>query len=65
MDRALEVMATLYEHHHYQAWWEPRYLEYYDPLRGDPRFETIMENFSNEMARQRESLAAQPELSGL
>ena len=37
-------------------WWEPQLLEFFDPLRGDPRFETAIAGVEVEMARQRDSL---------
>ncbi len=63
-DKSLEIMQTLFDHGHHISWWERNFLEYYDPLRGDPRFESLMQQISDEMARQRQSLRDEPELAG-
>lgn len=63
-DKSLEMMQTMFDHGHYTNWWERNFLEYFDPLRGDPRFESMMQKVSDEMARQRQSLRNQPELAG-
>jgi hypothetical protein len=40
----------------YEFWWEPELLEFFDPLRGEPRFEAALAGVEAEMTRQRESL---------
>ncbi len=55
-ESALGMMATMLEHRHFQSWWEPPRLEFFQPLVGDPRFEALMDAFDAEMARQRANL---------
>jgi len=56
LDGAVEQLEINLRHRHYDFWWEPRRLELFAPLWGDPRFETVMQAFEDEMARQRASL---------
>ena len=55
-DGAMELLEINLRHRHYNFWWEPRQLELFSPLRGDARFESVMQAFEDEMARQRASL---------
>jgi hypothetical protein len=55
-EAALDQLETNYRHRHFGFWWEPRLLELFDPLRGNPRFENLMQAFEDEMARQRANL---------
>ena len=55
-DGAMEQLEINLRHRHYDFWWEPRRLELFAPLRGDARFESVMQAFEDEMARQRASL---------
>ena len=56
-EAALAVMESFLAHGHYDAWREPRLLEYFQPLHGDSRFEALMQRVEDEMARQRANLA--------
>jgi hypothetical protein len=55
-EAALAQLETNLRHRHFDFWWEPRLLEMFDPLRGNPRFENVMQAFEDEMARQRANL---------
>ena len=55
-DRALHQLESHYQDRFFPFWWEPRLLEMFDPLNGDPRYEDLMQAFENEMARQRAML---------
>ena len=55
-ESALSMLATLVDHRHYQTWWELPRLEYFQPLVGDPRFESLLGEIDAEMARQRANL---------
>jgi len=65
-EAALSQLETNLRHRHFDSWWEPRYLELFDPLSGDRRFEDLMQAFEDEMARQRASLDRidRPEATG-
>jgi tetratricopeptide (TPR) repeat protein len=55
-EAATDQLETNLRHRHFTYWWELRQLEMFDPLRGEPRFENVMQAFEDEMARQRARL---------
>jgi TolB-like protein/Tfp pilus assembly protein PilF len=55
-DKALQTVETLFDHGHFDFWWELPSLPYFAPLRGDPRFEKLLQRVDKEMARQRAEL---------
>jgi tetratricopeptide (TPR) repeat protein len=56
MDNALAAIETNMgpEHRHYGGWWFLRRSPTFEPLWGDPRFETVMANVEAEMTLQRQ-----------
>ena len=55
-DEALAVITRSFDRGNFEGWREYRALEYFEPLYGDPRFESLMTRVEDEMARQRASL---------
>ena len=55
-DAALDQLESKLRNRVFDFWFEPRMLELFEPVWGDPRFESIMQGFEDEMARQRANL---------
>jgi tetratricopeptide (TPR) repeat protein len=55
--KALDAFETQVEHGHYSGWWIFTKLPWFEPLRGEPRFEAALQTIRDRMAVQRENLA--------
>ncbi|MEE4174651.1 MAG: hypothetical protein V2I57_10410 [Xanthomonadales bacterium] len=55
-DAALDLLESKLRNRHFGFWFEPRRIELFEPVWGSPRFESIMQAFEDEMARQRANL---------
>jgi TolB-like protein/Flp pilus assembly protein TadD len=55
-DETLAVAQTLLDHGHLAFWWDLRSLDYFEPLQGEPRFETLIRRIEDVMAAQRAEL---------
>jgi len=56
-DKALDQLDISFAHGHYGQWWMWNNLSLFDPLRGNERYETMMQNINETAATQRASLA--------
>ncbi len=63
-EAALDQLETNFRNRHLAMWWQVRELELFDPLKGDPRFESLMQAFEDELARQRANLDRLQEAEG-
>lgn len=55
-EAALDQLESNFRNRHFFFWWQSRQLELFDPLKGDPRYEALMQAFEDEMTRQRDNL---------
>ena len=55
-EAALAAIETRVSHGHLGGWWLWRRWPSYEPLRGDPRFEALMDGVEQNMAAQRARL---------
>jgi TolB-like protein len=56
-EKAISTFETVVAHGHINAWWILTQLPWYEPIRGEPRFEAAMQSIRDKMAVQRENLA--------
>ncbi len=55
-DAAMDEIESNLRNRQFVFWWQSRALELFDPLKGNARYEALMQAFEAEMARQRASL---------
>ena len=56
-DKALDQLEVSFAHGHSSGWWMWTNFSLFDPLRGTPRFEAMMQNLLETAATQRANLA--------
>jgi TolB-like protein len=56
-EKALTAIETSFEHGHINGWWIQTRFPWYEPIRGEPRYEAAMQSVRDRMAIQRENLA--------
>lgn len=56
-EKALDAFETTVAHGHYSGWWIFTSLPWFEPLKGEPRFEAALQRVRGRMAEQRENLA--------
>jgi len=56
-EKALATLGTLVDHRHYAGWWFMRKHPQWEPLWGEPRFETLMARIEEDISVQRENLS--------
>ncbi|NNE05027.1 MAG: hypothetical protein HKN15_04795 [Xanthomonadales bacterium] len=57
LEKAISAFETTVDHGHYSGWWIFTNLPWFEPLRGEPRFEAALQRVRDEMTAQRENLA--------
>jgi tetratricopeptide (TPR) repeat protein len=57
LDKAVVAYETQVTHGHYGLWWVNTRFPWYEPLRGTPRFEAVLQKIHDNNAVQRENLA--------
>ena len=57
IEKSLAAFETQVAHGHISGWWLQTRLPWYDPLRGEPRFEAALQQIRDRVAMQRENLA--------
>ncbi|NNL96478.1 MAG: hypothetical protein HKO64_12725, partial [Xanthomonadales bacterium] len=57
LEKAISAFETTVDHGHYSGWWIFTSLPWFEPLRGEPRFEAALQRVRDEMTAQRENLA--------
>jgi TolB-like protein/Tfp pilus assembly protein PilF len=55
--KALDAFETQVAHGHIGGWWVNTRMPWFEPLRGEPRFEAALQSIRDRMAVQRENLA--------
>jgi TolB-like protein len=56
-EKAISAFETWADHGHISGWWINTNLPWFEPIRGEPRFEAAMQSIRDRMATQKEKLA--------
>jgi TolB-like protein/Flp pilus assembly protein TadD len=56
-DKAMASLELIFEHGHHSQWWIWLGLPIFEPLRGEPRFESLRAQMASRAAEQRANLA--------
>jgi TolB-like protein len=63
-DKAISTFETWADHGHISGWWINTNLPWFEPIRGEPRFEAAIQGIRDRMTLQRENLARLDEEAG-